>query len=218
MIGRAIRMNTLFSLLLLAFAVSLDNFSTGLTYGLRKVKIPIKSITIISLCSALCLLIAMFMGQAISVILSPEWAGRVGGLILVAIGLAVLYQFFRPEKETPVEEKEKTLINVEIKSIGLVIQIMRRPLTADFDRSGTITGVEAFMLGIALSLDSFGAGLGAALLNYSPFPLAIAIFSMSFIFLTCGLQLGVYFSHIRWIQRVAFLPGVLLICLGIMRF
>jgi len=158
------------------------------------------------------------MGQAISVILSPEWAGRVGGLILVAIGLAVLYQFFRPEKDTPVEEKEKTLINVEIKSIGLVIQIMRRPLTADFDRSGTITGVEAFMLGIALSLDSFGAGLGAALLNYSPFPLAIAIFSMSFIFLTCGLQLGVYFSHIRWIQRVAFLPGVLLICLGIMRF
>ena len=33
-----------FSLLILAFAVSLDSFSVGLTYGLRKVKIPLKSI------------------------------------------------------------------------------------------------------------------------------------------------------------------------------
>ncbi|MEL3972624.1 sporulation membrane protein YtaF [Rossellomorea oryzaecorticis] len=212
-------MTETFSLLLLAFAVSLDSFSTGLTYGLRKVKIPLKSISIISICSASSLLAAMMVGGAIQSLITPVWAGRIGGLILVAIGAAVLYQFFRPEKGTEQQpSEEKTLINFEIKSIGLVIQILRRPLTADFDRSGTITGIEAFMLGIALSLDAFGAGIGAALLDFSPLLLAVAILCMSFIFLSSGLRMGQFFSHLKWVQRVSFLPGVLLILIGILRF
>jgi putative sporulation protein YtaF len=212
-------MTETFSLLLLAFAVSLDSFSTGLTYGLRKVKIPLKSISIISICSASSLLAAMMVGGAIQSFITPVWAGRIGGLILVAIGAAVLYQFFRPEKAAEQQPpEEKTLINFEIKSIGLVIQILRRPLTADFDRSGTITGIEAFMLGIALSLDAFGAGIGAALLDFSPLLLAVAILCMSFIFLSSGLRMGQFFSHLKWVQRVSFLPGVLLILIGILRF
>ncbi|MCA1056942.1 sporulation membrane protein YtaF [Rossellomorea aquimaris] len=211
-------MTELFSLLLLAFAVSLDSFSTGLTYGLRKVQIPLKSISIISVCSASSLLVAMMVGGTIQKIISPEWAGRIGGLILVAIGAAVLYQFFRPEKQDIQPSQEKTLINFEIKSIGLVIQILRRPLTADFDRSGTITGIEALMLGIALSLDAFGAGIGAALLHFSPLLLSVAILCMSFLFLSSGLKLGQFFSHLKWIHRVSFLPGVLLILIGILRF
>ena len=210
-------MNETISLLLLAFAVSLDNFSTGLTYGLRKVKIPIKSISIISICSAGSLLLAMVLGQTIQSVISPIWASRIGGLILVFIGAAVLYQFFRPEREMELL-KEKTLINFEIKSIGLVIQILKRPLTADFDRSGTITGIEAFMLGIALSLDAFGAGIGAALLNFSPLLLAFAILVMSFMFIFSGLKIGQFFSHLKWIHRVSFLPGVLLILIGLLRF
>ena len=210
-------MSETISLLLLAFAVSLDSFSTGLTYGLRKVKIPTKSISIISICSASSLLLAMLLGQTIGSIITPDWAGRIGGIILVVIGAAVLYQFFRPEKEAVVPQ-EKTLINFEIKSIGLVIQILRRPLTADFDKSGTITGIEAFMLGIALSLDAFGAGIGAALLHFSPVLLTFAIFVMSFLFLFSGLKMGEFFSHLRWIHRVSFLPGVLLILIGILRF
>ncbi|XXM71010.1 sporulation membrane protein YtaF [Lysinibacillus sphaericus] len=207
------------SLLLLAFAVSLDSLGTGLTYGLRKVKIPVKSISIISICSASSLLAAMMVGGAVQSLITPVWAGRIGGLILVVIGALVLYQFFRPEKETDTRaSEEKTLINFEIKSIGLVIQILRRPLTADFDRSGTITGIEAFMLGIALSLDAFGAGIGAALLDFSPLVLAAAILCMSFIFLSTGLRMGQSLSHLKWIQRVAFLPGVLLILIGILRF
>ena len=39
--------------ILLALAVSLDSFSVGFTYGLRKMRIPFKSIMIIACCSAL---------------------------------------------------------------------------------------------------------------------------------------------------------------------
>ena len=52
-------------------------------------------------------------------------------------------------------------------------------MVADFDKSGTITGVEAFMLGLALSLDSFGAGIGAAMLGFSPLYLSLAVSILS---------------------------------------
>ena len=48
-----------------------------------------------------------------------------------------------------------------------MIQILRKPTVADFDKSGTISAGEA-LLGIALSVDSFGAGIGASLLGMHP--------------------------------------------------
>lgn len=205
----------LISLLILAFAVSLDSFSVGLTYGLRKMRIPYKSIFVIASCSALTLMAAMAIGQITLRVLSPRFAESLGGIILIVLGAWVLYQFFRPEKTKDVLPHEKTIMNFEIKSLGLVIHILQKPMTADFDKSGTITGIEAIMLGLALSLDAFGAGVGAAMLGYSPYYLAIAVAMMSSLFLFMGLKVGVTFSNSGWVHRFAFIPGVILIIIGI---
>ncbi|RLQ97974.1 sporulation membrane protein YtaF [Falsibacillus albus] len=202
------------SLLLLALAVSLDNFSTGLTYGLRKMHIPLKSIIIIACCSAASLLLAMLMGNIVGKFLSPNVANYAGGIILIFLGGWVLFQFFRPEKQ---QENEKTIINFEIRSLGVVIQILKKPTSADFDKSGTITGVEALMLGVALSLDAFGAGFGAAMLGYSPLILSVTVALMSMLFVTSGMKIGSIFSHVSWVQRMSFLPGLLLILIGILK-
>ncbi|MGM0843985.1 MAG: sporulation membrane protein YtaF [Bacillota bacterium] len=204
-------------LFMLAFAVSLDSFSTGLTYGLRKMGIPLKSIVIISVCSAGALLAAMSIGGAAEQFLSEGVADKIGGGILIALGAFVLLQFFFSRNDSAVDE-EKILFNFEIESIGLVINILKRPLAADFDRSGTITGVEAIMLGLALSLDAFGAGIGAALLGYSPLLLAFSVMMMSIVFLSAGLKMGKSCAHMGWVKKVSFLPGVLLILIGVLRF
>ncbi|MCG3056169.1 manganese efflux pump, partial [Escherichia coli] len=99
---------------------------------------------------------------------SPAALDTIGGIIFVLLGMWILYQFFRPEEEETAKLEEKIIFKVEIKSIGLVINILKKPTTADLDKSGSITGVEALILGIALSLDAFGAGIAAALLGYSP--------------------------------------------------
>lgn len=206
------------SLFLLAFAVSLDSFSVGFTYGLRKVRIPFKSILIISCCSAGILILAMAVGHFFEKLFSSDVAESIGGLILIVLGAWVLFQFFRPEKskELTVEESS-TIINFEIKSLGLVIQILRKPMSADFDQSGTITGLEAFMLGLALSLDAFGAGIGAAMLGFSPLYLAISVAVMSSLFVFMGMKLGVLFARYEWIQKFSFIPGVLLIIIGMLK-
>jgi putative sporulation protein YtaF len=208
-------MAQIISLIILAFAVSLDSFSVGFTYGLRKMKLPFKSILIIASCSALSLLIASGVGHILGEILSPNITEKIGGFILILLGAWVLYQFFRPEKNKELVVVEKTIVNFEIKSLGIVINILRKPLSADFDLSGTITGIEAFMLGVALSIDAFGAGVGAAMLDFSPYYLALAVALMSSIFLWMGIKSGAILSKSNWVQRFTFIPGVLLIIIGV---
>ncbi|OEH91867.1 sporulation membrane protein YtaF [Bacillus solimangrovi] len=202
------------SLLLLALAVSLDSFSVGFTYGLRKMSLPLKSIFIIACCTIITMLIAMAGGTLLALWLSPSAAERVGGIVLMGIGAWVLYQFFRPERENEPNNEPKVLLKFEIKSIGLVIQILRNSMVADIDGSGTITGIEAFLLGFALSLDAFGAGIGAALIGYSPIMMALLTALMSSIFVTAGLKCGKLFANVAWMQRFSFVPGILLIILG----
>lgn len=209
----------LFSLLLLAFALSLDSFSVGFTYGLRKMVLPLKSVLIIATCSAISLMIAVSIGHGLAKIFSPNITASLGGFILIALGAWVLYQFFRPEKEKDAEllEHEKLIINFEIRSLGIAINILKKPMTADFDHSGTITGIEAFMLGFALSIDAFGAGIGAAMLGFSPLYLALSVAVMSSLFLLLGIKSGVFFHKFNLVQKFTFLPGVLLIIIGIMK-
>jgi putative sporulation protein YtaF len=205
----------LFSLLLLAFALSLDSFSVGFTYGLRKMVLPLKSVLIIATCSAVSLIIAVSIGHGLEKILSPSITASLGGIILIALGAWVLYQFFRPEKEKELLIHEKTIVNFEIRSLGIAINILKKPMSADFDHSGTITGIEAFMLGFALSIDAFGAGIGAAMLGFSPYYLAFSVAIMSSLFVLLGIKSGTYFHRFEKIQKFTFLPGILLIIIGI---
>jgi putative sporulation protein YtaF len=205
------------SLLTLTIAVSLDSFGVGLTYGVRKMKIPLKSIVIIACCSAATLLIAMSIGNMIQHFLSESSAERIGGIILIGVGAFVLYQVFQPEKSDAKIKRKPYVLHFEIKSLGIVIQILRKPLEADIDNSGTITGIEAILLGVALSLDAFGAGIGAALMGFSPFITAGSVAIMSSIFVLAGMRVGHLCARFSIVRSLTFLPGMLLIILGVLK-
>nr|WP_277136595.1 sporulation membrane protein YtaF [Aneurinibacillus aneurinilyticus] len=210
----------IFSLLALAFAVSLDGFGVGVTYGIRRIKIPARSVIIITSCSALVILASMYIGKWLAYFLSPAATQYVGGMILVAIGLWAIYnaKLQEAEEEGPKHEQPngepKSLVAFEIKALGLIVQILKCPTEADVDRSGTISGVEAMLLGMALSLDAFGAGIGAALIGYEPWVTALVIGSVSCLFILSGLKLGFMYSEVGWLKRMTYLPGILLILCG----
>ncbi|BAB06870.1 sporulation membrane protein YtaF [Halalkalibacterium halodurans] len=205
----------LVSLLALAFAVSLDSFGVGLTYGLRKMKIPFKSLLFIAGCSAVSILIAMGFGMTIQQYLSPAIAESLGGIILILIGCWALYQAFRPAKNGHKTKDDHVILNFEIKMLGVVIRILRKPMVADFDNSGAITGREAVILGIALSLDAFGAGIGAALIGFHPLYMAVSVAVMSALFVSLGMKSGYRFADSYWIKRFSFIPGLLLVLIGV---
>jgi len=206
------------TLIILAFAVSLDSFTVGFTYGMRKMGLPLRAILIIACISATTFFISMMIGKAIAWFISPHITEILGGVILISIGAWVIYQFFKSDnKGESLEEKDPYILKLEIKSLGIVIQILRKPMTADIDQSGTINGIEALLLGLALSLDAFGAGVGAAMFGFEPLLTAAVIAFMSSSFLWVGLRSGFLLSYWSWLNRLSFLPGILLIVIGLMK-
>ncbi len=160
----------------------------------------------------------MMIGKAIAWFISPHITEILGGVILISIGAWVIYQFFKSDnKGESLEEKDPYILKLEIKSLGIVIQILRKPMTADIDQSGTINGIEALLLGLALSLDAFGAGVGAAMFGFEPLLTAAVIAFMSSSFLWVGLRSGFLLSYWSWLNRLSFLPGILLIVIGLMK-
>lgn len=218
------------SLFILALAVSLDGFGVGVMYGLRKIRIPVLSIIIISCCSGIVIYASMYIGVLIMQFLSPESAKMIGALILVGIGIwAVIQILIHKQHDSNLQLRgqeslesnhrltEKTLVHFEIKILGLVIDIVKTPSKADVDRSGTISASEATLLGAALSLDAFGAGIGAALIGFAPLITAASIAVASGSFIIFGLHMGYLCSGIGWIRRFSVLPGVILILMGLMK-
>lgn len=219
-------MPAILSLIILAVAVSLDSFGVGAMYGLRKIRIPLLSILIIAGCSGLVILIAMNIGSWLSAFLSPTVAQVMGALILVGIGIWTVFQMLLQKDEPtpplavtpPPSPNEKPAVwSIELKRIGIVIQILRTPSMADADRSGTISSSEATMLGLALSLDAFGAGIGAALVGFSPLHTAGIIAFASALFLATGLRVGFRFADLNGLRRFSVLPGIILIVMGLVK-
>lgn len=212
-------MTNVSAIVLLAFAVSLDSFSVGFTYGLRNIRIPLVSIIVIACMSAFTMLISMLAGNVLSTILPPSTASRLGGFILVLLGGWIIYQNVRDEPENlQEEEEEKVIATIEVKYFGIAINILKKPVAADIDKSGAINGREAVLLGLALSLDAFGAGLGAAMMGYSPWMLAVSIGIMSALFIKAGMGFGKKLSCRTWMHKLSFLPGILLILIGVLKW
>ncbi|MFE6072924.1 manganese efflux pump [Paenibacillus sp. NPDC057886] len=249
------------SLLALALALSLDGFGVGITYGLRRTKIPLLSIVVISICSGMVIALSMQVGVLLSHVVSPDAASIVGAVILIGIGAWSLLQLIRKrgkeqlETDNGVGEEtgagtirsgtqasqeaqskgrnqvlalelepsasggslERMVFTLELRKLGVVIQILRSPSKADMDNSGSISVQEAMWLGIALSLDAFGAGLGAALLGFPTLWTALVIALFSGAFLSLGMKVGLRFAALRWMRRLSVLPALLLMFMGIMK-
>jgi putative sporulation protein YtaF len=139
--------------ILFALALSLDGFGVGLSYGMRGIKIPFFPFVIICLSSAIAVSLSMFMGSLATKIIPPDFASTLGGVIMITVGVYISNQNFIlniiPDYKS---------YKIQLKNMGLVINILKEPAEADMDKSGIIDRKEAIVLGIALAMDAFGAG------------------------------------------------------------
>jgi putative sporulation protein YtaF len=178
----------------------------------------------------------MQIGALLSGYLSPHAARAIGACLLIGIGGWALYQLWRRKLHADNEETDeshhadepasqaaegkltdRTVMILELKRLGIVIQILRTPQIADVDRSGVISASEAVLLGFALSLDSFGAGLGAAMIGFSPLLTALVLSTASGVLLLAGLQVGFRFAAWPGMRALSVLPGVMLIAMGLLK-
>lgn len=222
---------TWLSVFLLAAAVSFDSLTIGLTYGMTKISIPQVPRLLLSLISAVFLGVAMKIGTWLSYWISPTLSNSIGGVVLVLLGLYSLWRAYQHAEDTEVISKAEQgtplysalvqqpslLVNVKIPIFGLIIQIFKQPLAADYDHSMEINSQEALLLGLAMSLDTFAAGIGAAILQLPPVLTTFAVIATNFLFLSAGLHLGTVLNRRFTKLPLPWLPGVIVLLLGMFR-
>lgn len=200
------------SIAMLGMAVSFDGFGVGFAYGLRRLHIPPLSLLIICISSALSVYASMVAGSMVVKMLSPQAGSVLGGIMLVGVGFLIIRQSLQEGAVMgPPTRAEKN----EGKGITYLSGMLREPQKADFDQSGVITGKEALVLGIALAMDAFGAGFGAAMMGFPPLATAFVVGLIKLVLVTAGLQLGKRCSQNVSGERAAVFAGLALMILGI---
>lgn len=208
----------LVSIILFSIALCLDGLGVGIAYGVRKIRVPVSSLLIISLTSATAIGVSMLMGHLLSSVISPTIAENLGAGILMLVGIWILGQAWVQQKhldDPPDEGHETQLVSIRIRPLGVVIQIIKEPTKADLDHSGVISGKEALLLGVALAMDALGAGFGAAMAGFKPLITPLVVGGVKFCLVGLGVKLGRSFIA-GWLgDRAAAIPGWVLIFLGL---
>lgn len=199
-------MSLLIQLMLIVFAVSLDGFTVGITYGLKKINITITTLLIIVSCSGFVVFSSMTFGKIVSQFISPQTASYLGGFILICLGTFLIGSLVRTN-----------VINGK-KNNKSYSAIMQDPLIVDEDQSGAISAKEAFVLGLALALDAFGAGFGASMIGYPTVITTLLIAIASGLFVFSGFKLGHLIANFTMISKFTYFPPILLIFIGLTSF
>ncbi|MCL5289458.1 MAG: sporulation membrane protein YtaF [Bacillota bacterium] len=210
----------LLTLAAFALALNMDALGTGVAYGIRNIRIPFLSLLIISGMSVLTVVFSMTAGSMVAQLISPAFAHRLGGFLLLLVGIWILVQSIRDTRQEESGDgsaAERTVMQIRIKSLGVVIQVLREPSIADLDRSGVISAREALLLGAALAMDAFGAGFAVSMFGFSV-TLTAAVVGIGHILLTyAGLLLGKYAACSSIGRQLAMVPGCILIAMGIFK-
>mgnify|MGYP000876367951 CR=1 FL=1 len=173
----------LLSTLLFAFSANIDNFTIGIAYGIKKIKICWLNNLLIACVTSAGTFISMAAGLAVSQFLTASAANAIGSIILILIGSWIIKDFFL-KKEKPQKPTGKA------SGIRKYDQILNDPETADNDHSGTIDSRESLVLALALTVNNFGLGLGASITGLNIYATVISTFFFSLISIALGCLVG----------------------------
>jgi len=209
---------SLFYVLLLGFAVSVDGFVAGMAYGLKNIKMPFTSVLIVGIVTTLGTAISMFCAYVLGQFINAHIAIIMGAALLIMLGLWSLFQQYLTKDVPSYElEGECTAHKLTFSMGQLIISIMAKPETADVDRQGSINSLEAVFLGVAVGLDAMVATFGAALMGFLPLYTPLAVGSIHMICVAGGCYSSTRFVSERLKKRFPYLPGAILIVLGLLR-
>lgn len=199
----------IFSSFIFALVVSIDNFTVGIAYGIKKIKINLSSNLLIGLISSLGTLLSMVLGLVIIKVISAKTANLFGCVILLCLGIYFLIDFFR-KKFRP------KALKPQIKNEFSVYEtLLNYPEFADVDKSGNLDVKESILLAFALALNNFGVGIGVGIAGINMLQATIFTFLISLISISVGYIVGQKYLSKLLGSYAGLFSGCLIIILGI---
>jgi putative sporulation protein YtaF len=202
------------SVVLLAISSNLDNLGVGISYGMRKVRIPWQSNLLIAFITSTGTLLSMTFGSLMSYAMDPAVASTVGAFIIMGAGVWVIF-LDRYQGRAGRERNGPVSIYDVPQSIARIFSFLKEPLRADLDASGTISLYEGTLLGLALTINNVSSGIGAGMAGVNAVATAVLVLILSLIMLSGGIVLGSSYAA-RWLgDKAGLVGGLLLIMIGI---
>ena len=212
----------------LAVAVNIDCSVTGMAYGLAGIRVTKGVRVLISLVAGLIFTLSLAAGDLLQTILPNRVAGIFSVALLLSYGCYLIYHNCKDNRKekTAAEEPDGqenpcAIFSLDLKFLGIMIQVLRHPSNADCDNDKTISFSEALVLGAALSFDSLGAGLAFGVMGF-PIGVTVAVVMLfNYCLMTLALHLGGKLSRLsqkvnQLAKRYApVIPAVVILALGI---
>lgn len=206
--------------ILIAIAICIDSFALGITYGIRKIKIPMSAVLVINLVTIFVLGLTVIFGQMIRHFISSFAASLISSIILIGLGTFFMLEGYIKHLISlkKADGTDRKLFNLRIPKLGIIIDIALDFTKADLDVSGDINLKEALYLGFILSIDSLGAGFGYAIGDANILFFLIAVFVINLISILGGLILGRKIVDLKNSLKTSLLPGFILITIGLLKW
>lgn len=198
--------------ILLVTALCLDTFAASFSYTINNTKIPIKSMTVLSLICTAVLTCSLSISSAAKQIIPVNITGLICFLLLFSIGLMKCFESFI-KGWISASQKNSKHFKVKLFDINFVLMVYTDNIKADIDNSKLLSPKEAVYLALALSLDGFAAGFGYGLTDINYLEIIILSFVSNIIAIMLGSVSGKYLRNCTDID-FSWLGGVILILLA----
>jgi len=199
--------------LLLAIVLSIDVFAVSFAYGSSKIKIPFKSIMVITIIGSSILALSIYLGALLLPFISYRVAPMLSFGILFTLGLikifdSVIKGYIRKNNDT-----SKTM-EFSVLNLKFILNVYADPEIADSDNSRILSPKEAVTIAIAVALDAFAIGFGAGLVDVNHLQLIAFSLVIDVIAVVTGCFIGSKIASKAKID-LSWLAGVILILLAI---
>lgn len=184
------------SALLFGISANIDTFVLGFSYGIKKQHIPIATNLMISLITFFGTLLSIGIGIQLAGFLSSELSQVAGSLILILLGLYYCWKYLWARLQILRKGNSSGAVSLSMQSESYLSQ------------------KETFALGIALTINNAGMGIGASFAGIHFLLTSVTTFFLSALFLIAGNRLGTRFAP-AFIQCFGdLLSGLIIIALG----
>lgn len=193
----ALQCATVFPPVLIALVSNLDNLGVGVAYGIRGTKISEVPNLIIAAITMAGTAGAITFGRGLSTLIAPSTGATVGSLIIIGIGVTtVLTSIVADGART-----SSTLPHGD-------------PARGRSGGSDFISYRAAVVLGVALSVNNVGTGIGAGLAGVAPLTTTLLAGAFSLLFIGFGSSAGKALARLLFDKSAQLVSGLALVAIG----
>lgn len=164
---------------LLIVALSVDVFLASVACGTEQIKIEKKTALCISAVCSGVLFLSLLAGNLLDGVIKEEYTAYLCFAVLLLIGIFKLTEY----GIRAYIKKHKFLckrVKISFSQLNFILSIYNNPVMADRDRSSVMSVSEGIFFALAMSVDGFFGGLGAAFLEIDVLRTVLLNFLLSF--------------------------------------